>query len=446
MSTTESSGRRVKAQVLSGFRDQLPRQMLLRRTLIERIRTIFERHGFEPIDTPALEHLEVLTGKAGENEKLMYHFLDHGDRPIGLRYDLTVPLARFVANHQNDVPLPFKRYHIAPVWRAEKAQRGRFREFYQCDADIVGSASVLADAEAISIVGEILDSVGLPQYSISISHRKLLEGLARVAGVPDELAPMVYRAIDKLHKIGAGNVAAELTEAGVQHEAAARLVDLITATGDNPSLLRRVAEQVAHNPEAAAAVANLSSLFEVLSALSPGGDGFKLDLALARGLDYYTGIVYEASVAEPKVGSVSGGGRYDGLVGMFSGREIPATGISIGLERIIDIAEEFGLLHERQTVCDAIVLHQESTLAAAAGIARTLRESELNIDFSVIGRKGFGDQLKYAERRGIPTAIIVGPEEIERGEATVKHLASGQQDSVRIADLTDHLRVLGGID
>jgi histidyl-tRNA synthetase len=180
--------------------------MLLRRALIERFRTIFERHGFEPIDTPALEHLEVLTGKAGENEKLMYHFLDHGDRPVGLRYDLTVPLARFVAKHQNDVPMPFKRYHIAPVWRAEKAQRGRFREFWQCDADIVGSASVVADAEAIAIVGEILESLALPQFSISISHRKLLEGLARVAGVPAELAPTVYRSVDKLHKIGPAGV------------------------------------------------------------------------------------------------------------------------------------------------------------------------------------------------------------------------------------------------
>ena len=416
--------------------------MLLRRALIERFRTVFERHGFEPIDTPALEHLEVLTGKAGENEKLMYHFLDHGDRPVGLRYDLTVPLARFVANHQNDVAMPFKRYHIAPVWRAEKAQRGRFREFWQCDADIVGSASVLADAEAISIVGEILDSVGLPQYSISISHRKLLEGLARVAGVPAELAPTVYRAVDKLHKIGADRVTAELTAAGVSQDAANGLIELIDEGGDNSSVLERVGEQVAGDPEANEAVESLKALFGALTAISPGSDGFKLDLTLARGLDYYTGIVYEATVDEPKIGSVSGGGRYDGLIGMFSGRDIPATGISIGLERIVEVAEEFQLLPDHSTVADAMVLHQETTVAAAAGVARLLREAGLNIDFSVIGKRGFGDQLKYAERRGIPIAVIVGPDEMDRGAATVKHLPSGEQDSVEIVDLVQHLRQL----
>jgi histidyl-tRNA synthetase len=166
MSERQSAGRRIKAQVLSGFRDQLPSQMLLRRTLIDRFRVIFESHGFEPIDTPSLEHLEVLTGKAGENEKLMYHFLDHGDRSVGMRYDLTVPLARFVANHQNELPMPFKRYHIAPVWRAEKAQRGRFREFWQCDADIVGSGTVKADAEMLAMVAEILEAAGLPNFTV----------------------------------------------------------------------------------------------------------------------------------------------------------------------------------------------------------------------------------------------------------------------------------------
>ena len=202
MTDTQSAGRRVKAQVLSGFRDQLPAQMLLRRTLIERVRKVFEAHGFEPIDTPTLEHLEVLTGKAGENEKLMYHFLDHGDRAgrPALRPDGAA--GALVANHQNELPMPFKRYHIAPVWRAEKAQRGRFREFWQCDADIVGSASARADAEAISMVAEILAAVGLPQFTVNISHRKLLEGLARGAGVPAELAPTVYRAVDKLDRIG----------------------------------------------------------------------------------------------------------------------------------------------------------------------------------------------------------------------------------------------------
>src|SRR5687767_11159012 len=185
-----------KPQVLKGFRDYLPGQMMLRQRIIDRCREVFERHGFEPLDTPALEYLEILTGKAGENEKLMYHFVDQGGRDVGLRYDLTVPLARVVAMHQNDIVLPFKRYHIAPVWRAEKPQRGRGREFWQCDADIAGSSSPLADAEVIAIMAEALEGIGIPQFTIRISHRQLLESLGRAAGVAADQALALYRAID----------------------------------------------------------------------------------------------------------------------------------------------------------------------------------------------------------------------------------------------------------
>jgi histidyl-tRNA synthetase len=430
MTDTQSTGRRVKAQVLSGFRDQLPAQMLLRRTLIDRVRKVFEAHGFEPIDTPTLEHLEVLTGKAGENEKLMYHFLDHGDRAVGLRYDLTVPLARYVANHQNELPMPFKRYHIAPVWRAEKAQRGRFREFWQCDADIVGSASARADAEAISMVAEILAAVGLPQFTVNISHRKLLEGLARSAGVPSELAPTVYRAVDKLNRIGAGGVRSELVEAGITGESADRLLALISQTGDNRALIESLRESVGDDAEVMQALENLAELFTMLEDLAPGGRCFRFDLTLARGIDYYTGIVYEAMVDEPKVGSVSGGGRYDGLVGMFSGRDIPAMGISIGLERIIEVAEEFNLVSAPSSVCDAIVIYHDDTFRYASDVARKLRADEFNIDLSLLGRKSFGDQLKYADRRGIPLAVLIGPDEAAAGTATIKVLESGEQETV----------------
>lgn len=435
MTDTQSTGRRVKAQVLSGFRDQLPAQMLLRRTLIERARKVFEAHGFEPIDTPTLEHLEVLTGKAGENEKLMYHFLDHGDRPVGLRYDLTVPLARFVANHQNELPMPFKRYHIAPVWRAEKAQRGRYREFWQCDADIVGSSSTRADAEAISMVAEILKAVGLPQFTINISHRKLLEGLARGAGVPADLAPTVYRAVDKLSRNGLGGVRSELVEAGVAGDAADRLLALISQTGENQELIEALRENAGDDPEVVQALENLGELFDLLEDLAPGERNFRLDLTLARGLDYYTGIVYEATVDQPKVGSVSGGGRYDGLVGMFSGRDIPAMGMSIGLERIIEVAEEFQLVSAPASVCDAIVIYHDDTFGYASRVARKLREDEFNVDLSLLGRKSFGDQLKYADRRGIPLAVLIGENEAAAGMATIKVLASGEQETVPAAML-----------
>jgi len=432
--------KRVKAQVLSGFRDHLPAQMLLRRTLIERFRTIFEAHGFEPIDTPVLEHLEVLTGKAGENEKLMYHFLDHGNRAVGMRYDLTVPLARFVANHQNDLPMPFKRYHIAPVWRAEKAQRGRFREFYQCDADIVGSTSPRADAEALAMVAEILDAAQLPNFVIKISHRRLLGSLARLAGIDDSASETVYRSVDKLDKIGRDGVLRELRDAGVSESAGLGLLELIGRSGNPANLIASLRETAAGDEIALAALTNLSETFDALAQLAPGRSCFVLDLTLARGLDYYTGVVYEAAVEKPKVGSVSGGGRYDGLVGMFAGREIPAIGISIGLERILEVSEEFGLVQVPGSVCDAIVVFRDDVFADAAALTSELRAAGLRIDLSLLSNRSYGDQLKYADRRQIPVAVIVGVDELASGKATIKNLRNGEQFSVPRSDLVAAIR------
>ena len=227
-----------KPQILKGFRDYLPEQMVLRNEVIRRFRDVFERHGFAPLDTPAIEYLEVLTGKAGENEKLMYEFDDHGGRRVGLRYDLTVPLARVVAMHENDLVLPFKRYHIAPVWRAEKPQRGRFREFWQCDADIAGAPSPIADAEVIAILADGLEAVGLPNYQIQLSHRQLLHRIAVAVGIPEEHAASVYRSVDKLAKIGPDKVIEELERAGVDPSAGSRLLDVISADGTNADRLR----------------------------------------------------------------------------------------------------------------------------------------------------------------------------------------------------------------
>ena len=312
-----------KPQVLKGFRDYLPGQMILRQRIIGLCRDVFERHGFEPLDTPALEYLEVLTGKAGENEKLMYHFSDLGGRDVGLRYDLTVPLARVVAMHQNDLVLPFKRYHIAPVWRAENPQRGRFREFWQCDADIAGSASMLADAEVVAIMAEALTAVGLRNFTVHVSHRKLLESLGRAAGIADEQATVLYRAVDKLDKLGPEGVVREMATAGIPDAARARILELVTASGEPDTLLADLRAELRDVPGAAQAVEELSELFALLPNFGVPAGCYKLDLALARGLDYYTGPVYEATVTEPKVGSVAGAGRYDGLVGTFLGWPIP---------------------------------------------------------------------------------------------------------------------------
>lgn len=431
-----------KPQVLKGFRDYLPGQMILRQRIIGIFQEIFERHGFEPLDTPAIEYLNVLTGKAGENEKLMYTFADQGGREVGLRYDLTVPLARVVAMHQNDLVFPFKRYHIAPVWRAEKPQRGRFREFWQCDADIAGSASMLADAEVVAIMAEALTAVGLPNFTIHVNDRRLLEALARVAGVPGDRAAMVYRTVDKLAKIGPDGVERELSEVGVSAEAAARVLDLVTATGSPEDLLAVLRRQLADVPGAPDAIAELLQLFAYLPDFGVPPDRYKLDLALARGLDYYTGPVYEATVTEPNVGSVAGAGRYDRLVGNFLGRPVPATGISLGLERIIEVVEEFGLLPVPATVPEVLVAVFPDTVGQAARLATGLRQDGLRVDLSLQPNRGLGDQLKYASRKGIPIVIIAGTNELEAGAAAVRDLRTGAQEAVDLDALAEHIHGL----
>lgn len=431
---------RTNARILKGFRDYLPDDMLLRQRLIEVFRGVFEKHGFEPIDTPVLEYLDVLTGKAGENESLMYHFEDHGGRKVGLRYDLTVPLSRFVAMHENDIVMPFKRYHIAPVWRAEKPQRGRFREFIQCDADIVGSPSMLADAEGISVLADALHAIGLSQAVISINHRKLLEAMARLAGVPASHSGGVFRAIDKLDKIGADGVRAELMKSGVTDAAADKVLALVTEQGDADELLDTAAKRLADIDGGPEAVAELRDLARHLNNLGVHRHSWKIDLALARGIDYYTGPVCEARVETPRVGSIAGTGRYDGLIGTFLGRQIPATGISLGFERIMEVVREYNLIDVPSAVADAFMVYLPDTVADASRIVRDLRDGGLRVDQSIIDNKGLGAQLKYADRRGIPYAIIPGSEELDRGEVSLKNLRSGEQIRIATSLLAEELR------
>lgn len=427
-----------KPQILKGFRDYTPDMMRTRLQVIQTFRDVFEAHGYEPLDTPALEYLEILTGKAGENEKLMYHFHDQGDREVGLRYDLTVPLARYMAMHQQESVLPFKRYHIAPVWRAEKPQRGRFREFWQCDADIVGTPSMLADAEGISVLTEALARVNLGNAVVQVNHRKLLEAMARLAGVPEALSPTVFRAIDKLDKIGADGVRAELEKTGVTTEAATQVVDLVTRTGTNDELLASAEQELAEIDGGLQAVTELRELAAAVDALGVPSDVWKIDLSLARGIDYYTGPVFEAVVEKPKVGSVSGGGRYDGLVGTFLGRDVPATGVSLGLERILEVVQEFDLLPSPTATAQVFVATFPDTLSDNGRIARDLREAGVRTDLSMLAQRGLGDQMKYAARRGIGLAVIAGASDLAEGVVQVRDLATTEQETVPLDQLVAH--------
>ena len=306
----------------------------------------------------------------------MYRFEDAGGREVGLRYDLTVPLARVVAMHQNDLVLPFKRYHIAPVWRAENPQRGRFREFWQCDADIAGSASPLADAEVIAIMAEALEGIGIPEFTIRISHRRLLESLGRAAGVAADEATALYRAIDKLDKIGPEASPRELAASGVSADQTARVLELVTKQGEPLVSSPSSGANYQSVAGAAAAIDELEQLFRILPDFGVAPNRYMLDLTLARGLDYYTGPVFEATVTEPNVGSVGGAGRYDGLVGAFLGRPIPATGMSLGLERIIEVVREHGLMPLPTTIAEVALVIFPETVGAGAGFASSLRDRD----------------------------------------------------------------------
>ncbi len=430
-----------KPSILKGFRDYTPDQMRLRLQVIGIFRTIFERHGFEPLDTPALEYMEILTGKAGENEKLMYHFLDQGEREVGLRYDLTVPLARYIAMHQQESILPFKRYHIAPVWRAEKPQRGRFREFWQCDADIVGSPSMLADAEAVSILTEALAAVNLPKAVVLINHRKLLEAMALLAGVDAAQAGGVFRAIDKLGRLGPDGVRRELIATGVDEASASRVLDMVTRTGNPAELLDAAEADLAGVPGGVEAVRDLRELVTALDELGVPAESWRVDLSLARGIDYYTGPVFEATVEEPKIGSVAGAGRYDHLVGTFLGRDIPATGMSLGMERILDVIQEFGLIPQQSATARIVIPTFPATLRECSRLATELRNAGINVDLSLLANRSLGDQLKVAARRGIPWAVIAGPDDVQRAVVQLRDLATGNQREVRRDEIVSHAKL-----
>jgi histidyl-tRNA synthetase len=414
------------------MRDFLPERMILRHYVIEQLRSVFERFGFEPLDTPAIEYAETLEGKFGEEgDKLLYRFEDRGGRRVALRYDLTVPLARVVAMH-GELVRPFKRYHIAPVWRAEKPQKGRYREFWQCDVDTVGAKSVLADGEAINVVFVALRRLGFERFVVKINNRKILEALALYAGVPAAEAAGIYRAIDKLEKIGPEAVQRELEGEGLRPEVAARLLDLLRECGEDEQILRLTRERLADFPLGVEGVAEIERILAYLDAAGVPREARRVDLSRVRGMDYYTGPIYETVVEEPKIGSVSGGGRYDKLVGLFSREDIPATGVSIGLERIIDVIEELGMrpAHVRRTISEVLVtLFGAETLAESIRLASELRAEGVNAELYLADDR-LGVQLRYASRKGIPFAAILGPDELARGQVVLRDLASETQQNV----------------
>ena len=412
-----------------GFRDFLPETMLRRNYVLDIIRDVFHLFGFEPIDTPILELHETLFGKYGEEAEQLIFTAQHGRskrEPLAMRYDLTVPLARVVGQYESQLNLPFKRYHIAPVFRGERPQRGRYREFWQCDADTVGVASMSADAEIVIMMHEILKRLGFPQFVIKINHRKLLFAIGQFSGVAEEQLPDLYRSVDKFDKIGARGVKRELIERGIDGEAVSRMMDLILAKEPGVDSLDLIAETIADEDSG---LNDLRELADLLADASIPAERYDFDFTMVRGLGYYTGPIFETVISQPNLGSISGGGRYDNLIGMFRRQSLPTTGTSFGIERIIDLMDELELYppHLGGTLVQALVtVFNEETRRASARIGNQLRKAGINTEV-YLGRRKLGRQLAHADKKGIPIVVIAGPAEIEAGVVKLRRLADGNE-------------------
>ena len=451
----------IKPGIPKGTRDFLPENMLRRQFVMNTIRSIFEKYGYEPLETPSLERLDVLSGKYGEEgEQLIFKILKRGTgiEKVGkeltevsitkfsdiveeaLRYDLTVPLCRVVAMYQNELTYPFKRYQMQPVWRGDRPQKGRYREFYQCDADTVGSASMLADAETIALINEILITLGFQQFKIRINNRKILTGIVEYSGVEVSRGNEVCIAIDKLEKIGMDGVKKELEERDIPQPAITKILKVLEINGEPESILNDVASLLNVSAKGTEGINETLELISLIGSLGVPAQNYTLDLYLARGLSYYTGPIYESIVEEPKIGSLTGGGRYDELVGMFSGQNIPATGTTIGIERIIDVMTELNMLPESKTKTRALVtIFDEATRAASLDVVKKLRAAGINTEifFDVSGLK---KQFKYADKKGIPFVVILGPDEVARNEVSLKNLKTGEQANVTLEKLIEILK------
>jgi histidyl-tRNA synthetase len=430
-----------KPQNIKGMRDHLPAAMLLRQHIMNTLTGVFERHGFEPLQTPIIEYAKTLEGKIGEDEKLIYRFETHGGDKVALRYDQTVPLARVVAQYQGQLVFPWRRYAIGQSYRGERQQRGRYREFWQADVDIVGSASPIADAEIVAVLTEALSALGFRGFTTLLNHRQILSAIARASGLDAEAAGSVYRAIDKLDKIGADGVREELLKGGVALDAAERILELALLDGAPGDVLEELSDRLGDDPRALAALENLRAVLRYLPELGVPVDTYAVAPRLARGLSYYTGVVFESVLETPPMGSLLGGGRYDELVGAFAGRPIPTVGLAFGIERLHDVMEELGMGPGNRTVAEVFVtLFDAERAGESLKVASELRAAGFKVETGLDPSEKLGRQFKYADQRGIPFALVLGPDDLARGEVVVKNLRNGEQRSVARADLASALR------
>ena len=431
----------IKPQTLRGFRDFLPETMMAREELLKHVNTVFQHYGFSPIDTPALEYSEILLGKGGnESDKQLFRFIDQGDRDVAMRFDLTVPFARFAAQYAQQLGTPFKRSHIGKVWRGERPARGRFREFMQCDFDTIGTESTAADLETVLVIHDLLTTLGFENFTIRINHRQVLNGLLDQLNLIEHSVP-VLRALDKLAKIGEAAVIKEMGEtAGVTPEQGAEILKLCSLEGTASEVLESAKENLANSELGSAGVGVLTGLVQQAIEAGVPESRLAIDLSIARGLDYYTGTIFETFLGDlPEIGSVCSGGRYDNLAGLFTKQKLPGVGASLGLDRLLAAMEELKLIASKSCPSQVMILQFDAQfLGRCYAIARMLQQSGINVEVYPEA-KGLGKQFKHAERRQIRFAIIAGEDELSANQVQVKDLQTGQQKAVEISELANTL-------
>lgn len=448
-----------KPSLPKGTRDFGPAQMAKRQFIFDRIKRVFQKYGFLPLETPAMENLSTLTGKYGEEgDQLLFKILNSGDflkdvpkenletgnwklvtgsiSEKGLRYDLTVPFARYVVMNRNEITFPFKRYQIQPVWRADRPQKGRYREFYQCDADVVGTDSLICEAEIILMIKEVFAALGLSDYTIKINHRGILSGLAELAGSLENQMSL-FVAIDKLDKIGEDKVKEELASRGFQADSIQSVFDILNFKGTTEEKLNLIAQKIASSTAATKATKDLKEVFQLLAAYGENLDHVEFDIALARGLSYYTGCIFEVKINNVAIGSVSGGGRYDNLTGVFDSKDKNSgVGISFGVDRIYDAMEELQLFpQETQVSSKVLICHFDETCKHyGLGVLQSLRQKGIASEIYPDGVK-IQKQLDYANKKMIPFTIVIGSEEMKSGLLAFKDMKKGEQQKLSLEEI-----------
>jgi histidyl-tRNA synthetase len=434
----------IEPRTLRGFRDYPPELMMARERLMETARRVFRSFGFAPIDTPAIELTEILLANVddgAEINKQLYRFNDAGARDVALRFDLTVPLARFVAQHFSELGMPFKRYHLGTVWRGESPQAGRYREFMQCDFDTIGTLSNAADVEIALVIHDLMAALGFERFEIHVNNRIVLNGLLSALGLEDKAAALL-RSLDKLPKIGPDGVRAEMIkEAGVGVDQANQVIALAETKGSNAGVLAQVRERFAGNESASKGVARLDELCRTFKTVGIPEERLCVDLSICRGLDYYTGMVFETFLSDDReIGSVCSGGRYDNLTGRYVKQSLPGVGASLGLDRLIASMEKQHLLPKDGAPAPVFVAQfAADRLGDYQRIARVLRAAGIGCEVYPDAKK-LGAQFQYAEKRGFKAALIAGPDEFANNVWKIKDLSKREEQNVKESELIDALR------